>query len=113
VTAIAATIFPFVKEVSISGRPSTLNRWRVSAIPGGGIIYRHSSHTGYPLAIRFYFFIVMPDLEGLGRFGSLSLPRVIVGAGALPGTCSGNGATSEVGMRRRHGLRRAAARDNQ
>jgi len=67
VTAVAATIFPFVKKVRHIWEASPYNRWRVLGIPAvviGGIV-----NLIY-LAILFYFFIVMPDLEGLA-IGSL------------------------------------------
>jgi APA family basic amino acid/polyamine antiporter len=77
VTAIAATIFPFVKKVKHIWEASPYNRWRVLRIPAvviGGIV-----NLIY-LAILFYFFIVMPDLEGLA-IGSLIFYAVIWGLG--------------------------------
>jgi len=73
VTAVAATIFPFVKKVKHVWEASPYNRWRVLGIPAvviGGIV-----NLIY-LAILFYFFIVMPDLEGLA-IGSLIFYAVI------------------------------------
>lgn len=67
VTAIAATIFPFSKKAKNIWDSSPYKKWNILGIPvvtiGGvvNLIY---------LAILFYFFIVMPDLEGLA-IGSL------------------------------------------
>jgi basic amino acid/polyamine antiporter, APA family len=77
VTAIAATIFPFVKKVKHIWEASPYNKWRIFGIPVvtiGGIV-----NLIY-LAILFYFFIVMPDLEGLA-IGSLIFYLVIWGLG--------------------------------
>ena len=77
VTAIAATIFPFVKKIKHIWEASPYNRWRVLRIPAvviGGIV-----NLIY-LAILFYFFIVMPDLEGLA-IGSLIFYLAIWGLG--------------------------------
>jgi amino acid transporter len=78
ITAIAATIFPFVKKVSHIWEASPYNKWRILGIPAvtiGGVanlIY---------LAILFYFYIVMPDLEEL-TIGSIILYVAIWGLGA-------------------------------
>jgi amino acid transporter len=67
VTAIAAAIFPFSKRAKNIWDSSPYKKWNILGIPvvtiGGvvNLIY---------LAILFYFFIVMPDLEGLA-IGSL------------------------------------------
>ena len=67
VTAIAAAIFPFSKKARNIWDSSPYKKWNILGIPvvtfGGfvNLIY---------LAILFYFFIVMPDLEGLA-IGSL------------------------------------------
>ncbi len=77
VTALAATIFPFVKKVRHIWDASPYKRWRILGIPAvtiGGIV-----NLIY-LAILFYFFIVMPDLEGLA-IGSLIFYLVIWGLG--------------------------------
>jgi len=77
VTAIAATIFPFVKKIKHIWEASPYNKWRILGIPAvtiGGIV-----NLIY-LAILFYFFIVMPDLEGLA-IGSLIFYLVIWGLG--------------------------------
>jgi amino acid transporter len=73
VTAVAATIFPYVKKVRHIWEASPYRKWTIFGIPlvtiGGivNLIY---------LAILFYFYVVMPDLEGLTRdiiIGSLFL----------------------------------------
>jgi APA family basic amino acid/polyamine antiporter len=77
VTAVAATIFPFVKKTKHIWEASPYNKWRILGIPVvtiGGIV-----NLIY-LAILFYFFIVMPDLEGLA-LGSLAFYLVIWGLG--------------------------------
>jgi amino acid transporter len=67
VTAVAASIFPFSKKAKNIWDSSPYKKWNILGIPvvtiGGvvNLIY---------LAILFYFFIVMPDLEGLA-IGSL------------------------------------------
>jgi len=67
VTAVAAAIFPFSKKAKNIWDSSPYKKWNILGIPvvtiGGAVnlIY---------LAILFYFFIVMPDLEGLA-LGSL------------------------------------------
>ncbi len=79
ITAIAAVIFPFVKKVGHIWEASPYNKWRILGIPAvtiGGVanlIY---------LAILFYFYIVMPDLEGLA-IGSVILYVVIWGLGIV------------------------------
>ncbi|HMB24694.1 MAG TPA: APC family permease [Anaerolineales bacterium] len=73
VTAIAAAIFPFSKKARSIWETSPYRKWNILGIPAVTIgavfnlIY---------LAILFYFFIVMPDLEGLA-LGSLILYGVI------------------------------------
>jgi basic amino acid/polyamine antiporter, APA family len=73
VTAVAAAIFPFSKKAKNIWDSSPYKKWNVLGIPvvtiGGAVnlIY---------LAILFYFFIVMPDLEGLA-IGSLLFYAVI------------------------------------
>lgn len=77
VTAVAATIFPFVKKVRHIWEASPYRRWRVLGIPAvtfGGIV-----NLIY-LAILFVFFVIMPDLEGLTT-GSLIFYLVIWGLG--------------------------------
>jgi amino acid transporter len=77
VTAIAATVFPFIKKTKHIWEASPYNKWRILGIPAvtiGGIV-----NLIY-LAILFYFFIVMPDLEGLAM-GSLLFYLVIWGLG--------------------------------
>lgn len=73
VTAIAAAIFPFSRKAKNIWDSSPYKKWNILGIPvvtiGGAVnlIY---------LAILFYFFIVMPDLEGLAM-GSLAFYAVI------------------------------------
>jgi APA family basic amino acid/polyamine antiporter len=73
VTAVAAAIFPFSKKAKNIWDSSPYKKWNILGIPvvtiGGvvNLIY---------LAILFYFFIVMPDLEGLA-IGSLIFYAVI------------------------------------
>ena len=73
VTAVAAAIFPFSKKAKNIWDSSPYKKWKILRIPvvtiGGvvNLIY---------LAILFYFFIVMPDLEGLA-IGSLLFYVVI------------------------------------
>ena len=73
VTAVAAAIFPFSKKAKNIWDASPYKKWNILGIPvvtiGGlvNLIY---------LAILFYFFIVMPDLEGLA-IGSLIFYGVI------------------------------------
>ena len=79
VTAIAATIFPYVKKVRHIWDASPYKKWKIFGIPAvtfGGIV-----NLIY-LAILFYFFIIMPDLEGL-TMGSVILYVVIWGLGIL------------------------------
>jgi APA family basic amino acid/polyamine antiporter len=62
VTAVAAAIFPFSKRAKNIWDSSPYKKWNILGIPTvtiGGIV-----NLIY-LAILFYFFIVMPDLEGL------------------------------------------------
>jgi amino acid transporter len=77
VTALAATIFPFTKKARNIWESSPYKKWKILGIPAvtiGGVV-----NLIY-LAILFYFFIVMPDLEGLA-IGSLILYAVIWGLG--------------------------------
>ncbi len=77
VTAIAAVIFPYVKKVRHIWDASPYNKWKVFGIPAvtlGGIV-----NLIY-LAILFYFYVVMPDLEELTG-GSLILYAIIWGLG--------------------------------
>jgi amino acid transporter len=77
VTAIAAAFFPFSKKAKNIWDSSPYKKWKILGIPvvtiGGvvNLIY---------LAILFYFFIVMPDLEGL-TIGSLIFYVFIWGLG--------------------------------
>jgi basic amino acid/polyamine antiporter, APA family len=79
VTALAAVIFPYVKKVRHIWDASPYKTWKLFGIPvvtiGGvvNLIY---------LAILFYFYIIMPDLEGL-TLGSLVMYAVIWGLGII------------------------------
>jgi amino acid transporter len=73
VTAVAAALFPFSKRAKNIWDSSPYKKWNILGIPVvtiGGIV-----NLIY-LAILFYFFIVMPDLEGLA-IGSLIFYAVI------------------------------------
>jgi hypothetical protein len=79
VTAIAAAIFPFSKKARNIYESSPYRRWKVLGIPA--VTFGAIVNLIY-LAILFYFFIVMPDLEGLA-IGSLILYAGIWGLGIL------------------------------
>lgn len=69
VTAVAAVIFPYVKKVKHIWDASPYKKWTLFGIPVvtiGGIV-----NLIY-LAILFYFYVVMPDLE------ELTLPSVLL-----------------------------------
>jgi basic amino acid/polyamine antiporter, APA family len=79
VTAVAAVIFPYVKKVRHIWDASPYNKWKVFGIPAvtiGGIV-----NLIY-LAILFYFYVVMPDLEELTG-ASLILYAGIWGLGII------------------------------
>jgi len=77
VTAIAALIFPYVKKVRHIWEASPYRNWRVLGMP---VVTIGAAVNLVYLAILFYFFIVMPDLEGLA-IGSLIFYIVIWGLG--------------------------------
>jgi amino acid transporter len=79
VTAIAAAIFPFSKKARNIYESSPYKRWKVLGVPA--VTFGAIVNLIY-LAILFYFFIVMPDLEGLA-IGSLILYAFIWGLGIL------------------------------
>jgi amino acid transporter len=79
VTAIAAALFPFTKRARQIWDSSPYKSWKILGIPV--VTYGAFFNIVY-LAILFYFFIVMPDLEGLA-IGSLVLYAVIWGCGIL------------------------------
>jgi amino acid transporter len=79
VTAIAAALFPFSKRARQIWESSPYRRWNILGIP---VITIGAIVNLIYLAILFYFFIVMPDLEGL-TIGSLILYGVIWGLGIL------------------------------
>jgi amino acid transporter len=77
VTAVAAALFPYVKKVKNIWVSSPYRNWKIFGIPA--VVVGAVANLIY-LVILFYFFIVMPDLEGL-TIGSLILYVVIWGAG--------------------------------
>jgi amino acid transporter len=79
VTAIAALIFPYVKKVKNIWDSSPYKNWNILGIP---VVTIGAVFNLVYLAILFYFFIVMPDLEGLA-IGSLILYAVVWGLGIL------------------------------
>lgn len=62
VTAIAAMVFPFSKKARQIWETSPYKNWKIFNIP---VITIGAIVNLIYLAILFYFFIVMPDLEGL------------------------------------------------
>jgi len=62
VTAIAAALFPFSKKARSIWETSPYRKWNILGIP---VITIGAFFNLVYLAILFYFFIVMPDLEGL------------------------------------------------
>ena len=79
VTAIAAAVFPFSKKARHIWESSPYRSWKILGIP---VVTIGAIFNLIYLAILFYFFIVMPDLEGL-TIGSLILYGVIWGLGIL------------------------------
>jgi basic amino acid/polyamine antiporter, APA family len=79
VTAIAAAVFPFSKKARNIWETSPYRKWNILGIP---VVTIGAVVNLIYLAILFYFFIVMPDLEGLAT-SSLILYAVIWGAGIL------------------------------
>jgi len=79
VTAIAAAIFPFSKRARQIWDSSPYKKWNILGIP---VVTIGAVVNLIYLAILFYFFIVMPDLEGLA-ISSLILYAVIWGLGVL------------------------------
>ena len=69
VTAIAAAIFPFSKRARHIWDSSPYKSWKILGIP---VVTIGAFFNLVYLAILFYFFIVMPDLEGMA-IGSLIL----------------------------------------
>lgn len=80
ITAIAATVFPFVKKVKHIWEASPYRNWKILGIPvvtiGGvvNLIY---------LVILFYFYFVMPSSEQPMVKGSMILYAVIWGLGIV------------------------------
>jgi amino acid transporter len=79
VTAIAAAIFPFSRKARQIWDSSPYKKWNILGIP---VVTIGAVVNLIYLAILFYFFIVMPDLEGLA-IGSLILYAVIWVLGIL------------------------------
>ncbi len=79
VTAIAAAIFPFSKKARTIWETSPYRKWNILGIP---VVTIGAFFNLVYLAILFYFFIVMPDLEGLA-VSSLILYGAIWAAGIL------------------------------
>jgi len=79
VTAIAAALFPFSKRARHIWESSPYRSWKILGIP---VVTIGAIFNLIYLAILFYFFIVMPDLEGL-TIGSLILYGAIWGLGIL------------------------------
>ncbi|OGO59631.1 MAG: hypothetical protein A2029_11115 [Chloroflexi bacterium RBG_19FT_COMBO_47_9] len=79
VTAIAAALFPFSKKARKIWESSPYRSWKILGIP---VVTIGAIVNLIYLAILFYFFIVMPDLEGL-TIGSLILYAVVWGLGII------------------------------
>jgi amino acid transporter len=79
VTAIAAALFPFSKRARQIWDSSPYRRWNILGIP---VVTIGAFFNLIYLGILFYFFIVMPDLEGL-TISSLILYGVIWVLGIL------------------------------
>jgi amino acid transporter len=77
VTAIAALVFPFSKKARQIWDTSPYKNWKILNIP---VVTIGAVVNLIYLAILFYFFIVMPDLEGLAR-DSLIVYLIIWGLG--------------------------------
>jgi len=77
VTAVAAAIFPFSKRAKQIWETSPYKNWKILNIP---VVTIGAVVNLIYLAILFYFFIVMPDLEGLA-IGSVIFYCVIWGLG--------------------------------
>jgi APA family basic amino acid/polyamine antiporter len=79
VTAIAALLFPFSKRAKQIWETSPYKSWKILNIP---VISIGAVVNLIYLAILFYFFIVMPDLEGLA-IGSLIVYAIVWGLGII------------------------------
>ena len=73
VTAVAAALFPYSKKARQIWESSPYRSWKILGIP---VVTIGAFFNLVYLAILFYFFIVMPDLEGLA-IGSLIMYAVI------------------------------------
>jgi amino acid transporter len=79
VTAIAAAVFPFSKKARQIWDSSPYKSWKILGIP---VVTIGAIVNLIYLAILFYFFLILPDLEGMA-IGSVILYAVIWGAGIL------------------------------
>jgi APA family basic amino acid/polyamine antiporter len=79
VTAIAALIFPFSKKAKQIWETSPYKNWKILNVP---LISIGAVVNLIYLAILFYFFIVMPDLEGLAIV-SLVVYAIVWGLGII------------------------------
>jgi APA family basic amino acid/polyamine antiporter len=79
VTAVAAALFPFSKKARHIWESSPYKSWKILGIP---VVTIGAFFNLVYLAILFYFFIVMPDLEGLA-IGSIILYAIIWVLGIL------------------------------
>ncbi len=77
ITAIAAGIFPFSRKARQIWEASPYKGWKILGIP---VVTIGAFFNLVYLGILFYFFIVMPDLEGLA-IGSLILYAIVWGLG--------------------------------
>jgi basic amino acid/polyamine antiporter, APA family len=79
ITAIAAAAFPFSRRAKQIWEASPYRGWKILGFP---VVTLAAIVNLIYLAILFYFFIVMPDLEGLA-IGSLILYAVVWGLGIV------------------------------
>lgn len=79
VTAIAALVFPYVKKVKHIWDASPYKNWTLFGVP---VVTLGAIVNIIYLIILFYFFVVMPDLEGL-TLPSVILYAVVWGLGIL------------------------------
>jgi amino acid transporter len=79
ITAIAAAYFPFSKRAKQIWEASPYRSWKIFNFP---VVTLAAIVNLIYLAILFYFFIVMPDLEGLA-LGSVILYVIVWGCGIL------------------------------
>jgi hypothetical protein len=79
ITAIAAALFPFSKRAKQIWEASPYRSWKIFNFP---VVTLAAIVNLIYLAILFYFFIVMPDLEGLA-LGSVILYLIVWACGIL------------------------------